>query len=168
MPEMHMPRPLPCRRQRERGSALLLAVMLVLILGVVGLAVVQRGAGEGEAVSAKRHHDQAITCADAARELLMSQFSAYGTSPTQMTLNSAVGDHTLSTGHYDNINVTSVLAATGSSQAAFGVSDVSNRIARVGLGGQVYRMTVVCSAPPANGAATNRQSEVEYLVRFGL
>ena len=38
---------------------------------------------------------------------------------------------------------------------------------RLGLGGQVYRMTVVCTSS-ANLDASSRQSEVEFLVRFGL
>ncbi len=160
----------PRWRPAERGSALLLAVMLVLILGIVGLAVANRASRDTESVSAKRHHDQSVTCADAARELLMSQFSAYGTTPTQLTLNSVAGDHTLASGHYDNfgVTVTSVVAAAGAAQPAMGVTENSNKIIRASLGGQVYRMTVVCSAPPAAGSSVPRQSEVEYLVRFGL
>jgi Tfp pilus assembly protein PilX len=157
-----------CRRA-ERGSALLLAVMLVLILSVVGLAIANRAANEGDSVAAKRHHDASVSCADAARELLMSQFTAFGTSPTEMVLNSVVSDRTLRTGHYDQVNVTSVVAESGVAQANFGVSDVSNRIARTGMGGQVYRMTVVCQTGTATaGQPAPRQSEVEYLVRFGL
>jgi hypothetical protein len=157
----------------ERGSALLLAVMLVLILSVVGLAIATRSSSEGESVAAKRHHDASSACADAARELLMSQFTAFGTSPTQMTLATTVNDRTLRTGHFDDFDpitkaaVTSVEAEQGVAQANIGVSDVSNRIARTGMGGQVYRMTVVCESP-SPGGGTPRQSEVEYLVRFGL
>ena len=55
----------------------------------------------------------------------------------------------------------------GVSSAGMGVSDMSNRIARVGMGGQLYRMTVVCSSGQAGGVGAH-QSEVEYLVRFGL
>ncbi|MBF5042812.1 hypothetical protein FGE12_10445 [Aggregicoccus sp. 17bor-14] len=165
--------PLPGARRAERGSALLLAVMLVLVLAIVGLAIANRASSEGESVSAKRHHDASVSCADTARELLMSKFSAYGASPTQVTLSESVNDHTLATGHYDlsGATVTSVVAVTsGSAQSQIGVSDVSNRIAKAGLGGQVYRMTVVCSssAPGSTADGGFRQSEVEYLVRFGL
>jgi hypothetical protein len=41
---------------------------------------------------------------------------------------------------------------------------MSNRIARVGMGGQLYRVLVVCSS----SSAGSHQNEVEYLVRFGL
>ena len=47
--------------------------------------------------------------------------------------------------------------------------DVSNRIARMGMGGQFYRITVVCGVGgAADGGISGRQTEVEYLVRFGL
>ncbi|MCI0571752.1 MAG: hypothetical protein L0Y66_13450 [Myxococcaceae bacterium] len=163
-----MPRSHTGRRRGERGSALLLAVVIVLVLGVIGLAIVTRATSEVDAAGAKRRYDQSVSCADAARELLMSQFTASGVSPTDMTLHTVVGDHTLATGHYDNINVASVTAATGAAQAAFGVSDVSNRIARSGMGGQVYRMTVVCSRGTTPTGAPAQQNEVEFLVRFGL
>lgn len=163
-----MPRSFPHRRRSERGSALLLAIVLIVLLGVVGLAVSSRASSETGAVAAKRHHDATVSCADAARDLLMSQFRAYGTSPLDMQLSSTAGDHTLSSGHYDDLNVKSVQAVGSATQAtAFGVSDVSNRIARTGLGGQVYRMTVVCSSPSPSGGPA-RQGEVEYVVRFGL
>jgi hypothetical protein len=164
---------LPGGARAERGSALLLAVMLVLILSVVGLAIATRSSSEGDSVAAKRHRDGSLSCADAARDLLMSQFTAYGTSPTQMTLATKVNDRTLRTGHYDDydpvtkVAVQSVVAEAGVAQANIGVSDVSNRISRTGMGGQVYRMTVVCETA-APGGGTPRQSEVEYLVRFGL
>lgn len=155
----------------ERGSALLLAVMLVLILSVVGLAIASRSSSEGDSVAAKRHRDGSVSCADAARDLLMSQFTAFGVSPTQMTLDTTVNGRTLRTGHYDtpagSVLLKSVEAEAGVAQAAIGVSDISNRISRTGMGGQVYRMTVVCESA-APGGGTPRQSEVEYLVRFGL
>lgn len=158
----------PLRRRRpERGSALLLAIILIAILGVVGLAVVQRASAEGDAVAAKKLHDGTVTCADAARDLLMSQFRAYGASPLDMTLQAKAGDYTLASGHYDNVNVKSVQLVPQAAQASFGVNDIANRISRTGLGGQVYRMTVVCSSP-APGGGSARQGEVEYMVRFGL
>ena len=45
---------------------------------------------------------------------------------------------------------------------------MSNRIGRMGMGGQLYRMTVVCSAVATARHGGTRQNEVEYLVRFGL
>lgn len=164
-----MPRT-PHRRSRHaaRGSALLLAIIIVAVLGIIGLAIVQRASSEGDAVAAKKLHDGSITCADAARDLLMSQFRAYGTSPVDMKLNASLGDRTMATGHYDNLNVTSVELVPDAKQGTFGATDRANRILGEGaMGGQVYRMTVMCSSPSPTGGVA-RQSEVEYLVRFGL
>jgi len=107
---------------------------------------------------------RSATCAEAGRELLLSQFRAYGTTPTQLTLNTAINDQTVSTGHYNQFAIQSITAVSGVSSTGLGVSDMSNRIARVGMGGQLYRVLVVCSS----SAAGSHQSEVEYLVRFGL
>ena len=73
----------------------------------------------------------------------------------------------MASGHYDNLAITSVVAANGFGSGVGGASDISNRIAAAGLGGQVYRMTVVCGSSTVPDASS-RQSEVEFLVRFGL
>jgi len=151
---------------RQRGSSLLLALMIVAILTVVAFAIVQMGSTEADAVGAKRRYDHAVSCSDAARDLLMSQFRAYNISPTSLTMNQVVDDQVMASGHYDNLAVTSVVPATGFGSGVGGASDVSNRIAASGLGGQVYRMTVVCGSSRTD--ASSRQSEVEFLVRFGL
>lgn len=181
----------PRRRHAERGSALLVAVVIILLLGMVGLAVVKAASRETEAVGAKRAHDATITCADAARNLLMSQFSAYGVSPLSMTLDKTVNGYAMKTGHGDTValsNVKSVEAVPAGASSASGgqgngsLSDLSNRMGGTasptvaggtgsgqggGLGGQLYRMTVTCSSPSPSGGSA-RVAEVEYLVRFGL
>ncbi len=114
----------------------------------------------------KRRYDHAVSCSDAARDLLLSQFKVYSVSPTSLTLNQVIDDQLMASGHYDNVAVTSVNAAVGFTSETGGSNDISNRISRAGLGGQVYRMTVVCSS--STPGANTRQSEVEFLVRFGL
>lgn len=154
-------------RQHQRGSALLLAVVLVVILAVVGLGVVTRASREVEAAGAKRQLDKSTSCADAARELLVSQFQAFGMNPGTLVLDTVIEDKRLTTGHYDNVAVTSVKGTGGAGGGALGASDMSNRVARTGMGGSLYRMTVVCSTAGADGGGS-RQSEVEYVVRFGI
>src|SRR5437016_5734624 len=105
--------PLKQIRPPHRGSALILAIVIILILGVVGLAIVSRSTTEMDSVLAKRHYDKGVSCADAARDYLMGQFRAYGTTPTQITLNSTIDDERMTTGHYDNLAVTSVVTSTG-------------------------------------------------------
>ena len=150
-------------RPAPRGSSLLFVVILLVVLAIVGVAVVGRATSEGDASAAKRQYDKSLACAEAGRELLLSQFRIFGTPPSSLVLNTPIDDKTVRTGHYDTVAVTSVESAAGANSNALGVSDVSNRIARISLGGQLYRMTVVCSS-----AGNTRQAEVEFLVRFGL
>ena len=147
-----------------RGGALLNVLIVVAVLSVIGLAFLQKGSNDSDASSAQRAAMRSATCAEAGRELLLSQFRAYGTTPTQLTLNTAINDQTVSSGHYNQFAIQSITAVSGVSSTGLGVSDMSNRIARVGMGGQLYRVLVVCSS----SAAGSHQSEVEYLVRFGL
>ena len=151
----------------NRGSALLNVLIVVSVLSIVGLAFLQKGSNDADSAAAQRASIRASTCAEAGRELLLSEFRAYGTTPTQLTLNSTINDQNVSSGHYNQFAVQSVTAVSGVGSAGLGVSDMSNRIARVGMGGQVYRMIVVCSSN-TSGDAGAHQSEVEYLVRFGL
>jgi type II secretory pathway pseudopilin PulG len=148
----------------HRGSALLNVLVVVSVLSIIGLAFLKKGSNDSAAASAERAALRSATCAEAGRELLLSQFRAYGTTPTQLTLNTALNDQTVSTGHYNHFAIKSVTAVTGVSSGGIGVSDMSNRIARVGMGGQLYRVLVVCSSSTAG----SHQNEVEYLVRFGL
>jgi len=152
------------RKRNDRGSALLISVILVLLMAVVGLALVSRSTSEVDAVGAKRNYDVAVSCADGAREMLMSSFTTFGASPTSLSLDKTVGDKRLTTGHYDSFALQSVVATAGSGTGAVGATDIVNRTSRARLGGQVYRMTVVCT----DSTAPTRQSEVEFVVRFGL
>ena len=152
------------RRASDRGSALLIAIVLVAVMAIVGLALVNRTTTEIDAIGSKRHYDVAIACADGARQMLMSSFRTFGTTPASLTLDKTVGDKRLTTGHYDTFALQSVVATTGSAAGAVGATDIVNRTSRTRLGGQVYRMTVVCT----DSTAASRQSEVEFVVRFGL
>jgi Tfp pilus assembly protein PilX len=151
------------KRSSTRGTALLFVVIMLAVLAVVGLAVITQANSEADGSSAKRQYDRSVACADAAREMLNSQFRLYGSAPTTLTLNTTLDQKQMSSGHYDNLAVTSVTPVTGSNSGSMGVSDMSNRIVRSSLGGQLYRMTVVCSS-----AGNARQSEIEFVVKFGL
>jgi Tfp pilus assembly protein PilX len=152
------------RATKHRGSALLVAIILVAVMALVALALINRTSNEMEAVGSKRHYDVAVSCADGARQMLMSSFKTFGLPPASLTLDKSLNDKRLSSGHYDTFAVQSVAPATGASPGNVGVSDIVNRTRSSQLGGQMYRLTVVCS----DSASATRQSEVEYLVRFGL
>ena len=55
-------------KANQRGSSLLLALMIVAILTIVAFAIVQMGSTEADAVGAKRRYDHAVSCSDAARD----------------------------------------------------------------------------------------------------
>ncbi len=155
------------RRQgkaRERGSALIVTVVLLVILTIVALGLVTRNANEIDAAGAVRHYASATSCADGARQLLFAEFSIYGVAPTDLTLDTTIGDKTYTSGHYNNFDLKSVVVAGGSGDnGAVGVSDVVNRSGSPHLGSKLYRMTVVCSDTDGS-----HQDEVEFLVRFGI
>jgi hypothetical protein len=148
----------------DRGSALLVVVILVAVLGVVALALVRRTTSELDSIGAKRNYDVAQECADGAREMLYSQFRTYGVMPADLQMDTNVGTKRYASGHYDQFNMKSVVVTTQTTSGTIGASDIVNRTGRSGLGGTVYRMAVVCS----DASNPNRQSEVEFLVRFGL
>ncbi len=151
--------------RHDRGSALIIAMILMVVLAVVGLAVVKRTSREVDAVASKRHWDRAMSCAEGARQMLLSQFRAYGVNLQSLQLSRTVGDQTYASGHYDSFNVTTVTDAAGTPGGVVG-SDAANRITRRsgGLGGKGFRMNVVCT----DNAAPTHQQEVEFLVNFGF
>src|SRR5690349_16636519 len=156
---------MPLSRTHDRGSALIIAMILMEVLAVVGLALVKRTNREVDAVASKRHWDRAMSCAEGARQMLLSQFRAFGVNLTSLQLSKVVGDQQYASGHYDNFNVASVTPAGGTPGNVVN-SNAANSIgfAGRGLGGRGYRFTVVCSD---NGANTHQQ-EVEFLVNFGF
>lgn len=152
------------RRSRTRGASLLVTTALLVVLSLVAIAVVNRASTESESVSAKRHYDRMVSCADGARQMLFSQFSAFGASMTELTLNTVIDGKQHASGHFDSFNVQSVEPAEGVRTGGTGLSDSANRIAKSSLGGVPYRVTVVCR----DSNRPSRQSEVEFMVRFGL
>jgi len=148
-----------------RGAALLIAMVLVAVLAVVALALIRRSNVEMDAIGAKRNYDKSVSCAEAGRQMLLSQFRVFGLSPQSIVLSNKVGNLNVYTGHYDQFAIATVQAVSkgalgGSSSASM---DYANRLTATGLGGTVYRFNVVCA-----DSASDHQSEVEFEVRFGL
>jgi Tfp pilus assembly protein PilX len=150
-----------------RGAALLIAMVLVAVLAVVALALVRRTTNEMDAIGGKRNYDRSVSCAEAGRQMLLSQFRVFGMDPTSIVLNTHAGNLTVSTGHYDQFAIQTVKAvskAAGAGVNGTGASmDQANRLSAGGLGGTVYRFNVVCA-----DSNSDHQSEVEFEVRFGL
>lgn len=159
-----MPYPHP---RSARGAALLVAMVLLVVLAVVALALVRRSNNEMDAIAGKRNYDRAVSCAEAGRQMLLSQFRVFGMQPTSIVLNTHVGNLNVSTGHYDQFGIQTVVAvAKNGGSGVNGTSasmDYANRLSTGGLGGTTYRFNVVCA-----DSNTDHQDEVEFEVRFGL
>src|SRR2546428_6397406 len=101
------------QKRHDRGSALIVSMILMIVLAVVGVALVNRTTREVDAVASKRHWDRSMSCVEGAREMLLSQFRTYGVNLVNLQMQKQVGDQQYTTGHYDNFNVTSVTEAGG-------------------------------------------------------
>lgn len=150
-----------------RGAALIIAMVLVAVLAVVALALVRRTTNETDAIGGKRNYDRSVSCAEAGRQMLLSQFRVFGLDPTSIVLNTHAGNLNVYTGHYDQFAIQTVKAVSKGSGAGVngtGASiDFANRLTAAGLGGTVYRFNVVCA-----DSSNDHQNEVEFEVRFGL
>ena len=156
-------------RRTERGNALLLAVIVVLVMAVVAVGVIRFAYQEVGGATAVRKQAAAAACAEAARGLLMSQWKLLGTQGMQLTpLNITVESSTptyIRGGHYGQVGVTGVQViklnplTVGPSTSS---SDISNRIADQV---QPYRVVVHCTQ---NTGTDTRELEIEFGVSFGL
>jgi type II secretory pathway pseudopilin PulG len=162
----------------QRGSGLLLAMIVVLVITVIAVGVVRFSSRELAGAYAGRHQDALVACAEAGRQLLLSQFRALGVQPVALTAlnvpldNPATGQTRVLGGHYDsNVQVQQVSILP---DGTFGpdpnsVQDRSNRIFVTRLGsGSPYKVMVHCQDRGDGTMNSGRQLEVEFGVRFGL
>jgi Tfp pilus assembly protein PilX len=161
-------------RRGERGAALVIAIIVVLVVTVIGLGVLRIGTREVVGASADARHKALVSCAEAARQLLTGQFHALGLQPTELTaLNVALdGASTLAVGgHYDTSGVT-LDQVSYLPETAFGpstrVRDITNVVAVGGQGGKPLKVVVHCQQGGSGTPDSGRQLEVEFGVRFGL
>jgi len=167
-------------RPSQRGSALLMSVMVVLVISIIGVGIIRFASREVAGATAGARHAALVACADAGRKVLTSQFRAVGLAPTALTaLNQpldgpagqartqAVGGHVGSAA--SAIQVDQVVFLPDN---AFGpsnrVRDLSNVISLAGQGGKPLRVLVHCQDGDLSTPASGRQLEVEFGVRFGL
>jgi len=69
--------------KHDRGSALIVAMILMIVLAVIGVAIVNRTTREVDAAASKRHWDRSMSCAEGARQMLLSQVSGLRREPRQ-------------------------------------------------------------------------------------
>jgi hypothetical protein len=165
-----------------RGSALLLAMVVVLVVAVIGVAVIRMSSRELAGATAARQTDALVACAEAGRQVLMNQFRSIGTPPTSITalnvpLDATTGGRIAAAGGHVDEAVASVqvdqvkllpAGTFGTSRGA--IADLTNIIGGVGaLGnGNPYRVLVRCLDGAAADGTGGRQVEVEFGVQFGI
>ncbi len=160
-----------------RGSALLVAIIVVLVLTVIGLAMLRFTRRETAGAFAGEHRAALAACADAARLQLLGQFHALGfelgenqIQPLDTTLGTT-GNGGLTTalgGHYDSppagivVEQVSYLPdqAAGPGSSARDLTGISSLI---GQGGRPLKIVVMCK-----DGVDGRELEVEFGIRFGL
>jgi hypothetical protein len=167
-------------RTSQRGSALIIAVIVVLIVSVIGIGILRFAFRESAGATAGAREQALVSCADSARQLLISQFNALGLQPTSITALNVPLDTTGANsrvqavgGHYDtSVTGVSVAQVTYLPESSFGASnrvrDLTNVIALAGQGGRPLKVVVHCQAGDTTSATSGRQLEVEFGVRFGL
>jgi hypothetical protein len=157
----------------QRGSGILLAIIVVFVLALVVAGVLRYTSRELAGATAGRQADALVACAESGRQLLMSQFRSVGIPPTQLqALNVPLdantgGSTSVVGGHIDTTGV-QIAQVTVLPLGSFGSERRNTRdITNIAfpslspLGGTPYRVMVHC-------VDHGRQLEVEFGVRFGL
>jgi hypothetical protein len=150
---------------RAPGSTLLVAMVLLAILSVIGVAAVTLSSQERTNASAKTHRDRLVACAAAAQAQIWAELLHYGprllgrsglTVPAR-----ALPDGTqLLAGHYQDPDV--VVVDTGVRQSdckpltAEDYVDLTNRDSFFTLSGSCFQITARCRDPQG------RELEVEF------
>ncbi len=159
----------------DRGSTLLLVVMLLAVLSVIGIAAVTLGSQERINASAKGRRDAIAACASAARMALWAELAKYGSGYLANT--TPVGEIVLADGtklaapaHYtsagtDELPIVQIVRThTVARSFAAKTIDLTNRMdaAQSRLGGTAY--TVVARCKDSKG----RENEVEFTTVLAL
>ena len=168
-------------RRAQRGSVLLLAIILVVVLGLLASAAISFSRSELGAARTLRTGDELAACADVGRQYLLSKFRLFNMSPQSMSVTTpsnaatgsgctpgsfAVGQRCVMSGHIgDNTTVVQAVRATATGdRSSKNARDLTNSGAGAGsLGGADYQVVVHCL-----DTDTKRETEVEFVVRFGL
>jgi hypothetical protein len=178
------------RIQSQRGSALLMSVIVVLAITIIGVGIIRFASREVAGATAGVRHEALVACAEAGRRLLSSQFHALGMAPTNLSaLNlpldgPAAKARTFAVGGHVDQSATAPAASDPTKtdvqinqvvflpDNSFGpsnrVRDLSNVISLAGQGGKPLKVVVHCIDGSDGTATGGRQLEVEFGVRFGL
>jgi Tfp pilus assembly protein PilX len=169
-----MPSP---RSKPARGSALLLAMLLLTVLTVIGVAAVALSSQERQNASAKTRLDFLTACANAAQAKIWAEMAQYGLGYLGSTVNVtaqslADGTQVAAPAHYDDFDASATaklvkdvvfkVESSGTTQTSMNERDCTNGACGMTPLGQSYGMTALCIDP------SGREFEVELAVKFAL
>jgi hypothetical protein len=168
-------------RKLERGSSLVIAVIVVLIIAVIGVGMVRFTQRETAGALAGQRADAVAACAAAAQKLLLSRFHLLGVQPTDLSvlnvnLDGAPGRFRALGGHVGS-DPTLPLATikqveplpSGITVQRFSLSDETNFTSTMSRGtGMPLKITVHCQSGDTSSPTSGRQLEIEYGVNFGM
>ncbi|QRK08379.1 hypothetical protein JQX13_52145 [Archangium violaceum] len=162
------------RTRVPRGNALLLTIIAIAVLMVLVGGAIQFTNRNREASAEKLRGDRVNLCAEAARRHLLSRLSLFQATGTLQILDTKLIDDPdpearsrMMTGHYGDGPVATVKTVDAVTMGAAGrqAFGIENSVpTSTTLGGQYYRVVVKCEEPSGSG----RESEVEFLFRYGL
>jgi hypothetical protein len=167
-------------RTRERGSALIIATIVVLVIAVIGVGMTRFTQRQVAGALAGQRNDLVSACAEAARKLLQSRFHALGQSPLEVEVLDvvldgpsgrvrAVGGHIDADPSKPLVEVKQVEQDNRMIVDEIRGDDLSNRIVdTTGTGGSPYRVMVHCQEGDLSSPTSGRQLEIEFGVKFGL
>src|SRR6185369_639658 len=137
-----------------------------------GVGLIRFASREVAGATAGERQQALIACADAGRQLMLSQFTALGAAPLSFApmnvpldkagVTRAVG------GHYDEISVTQLAVLPETSFGPPPADDITNRIVGSGGNSGPMKMVVHCQQGGDGTPGTGRQLEVEVGMRFGF
>ena len=169
------------KRLGKRGSVLLLVVVLLAVISLLAAAAITFSQSELGAARNEKTGDELLACADAGRQYMLSRFSMLEKPPTELDavnvdMNSAsddancpeagevpTGKRCARSGHIGQMKVTGITKlenkAGGNRED---MKDITNSTGNPMFGGVPHKIVVHCKDE------TGRETEVEFVVRFGL
>ena len=97
-------------RRHPRGSALLIAIIAVLVVSVIGIGIIRFAYREVAGAGAVAREQAMVACTQAAQRLMASRFHALGTDPTLIPMFDVPlsANATVRGGHYGDTNAATI------------------------------------------------------------
>lgn len=155
------------RPAANKGSALLAVLIAMAVLAVLAAAAIMFTGNERAATAASANSQELRACIDVARAHVLARLRTTGANVNLEFVGSLPdgpedAGTTVRTGHFDSVAVKTVSQITrGVGEAANQPNDLANNPGARVTKASYYRVVVACQKGP-------RQSEAEFLVRYGL